>query len=78
MLACCLLLLSRVGGTLDCESAVPSFVDNLPTDLSDVDLAIARLRLLPLYQRKCQRFATELDAYEARLEREQQLRMESS
>lgn len=63
--------------TLDCDSAVLSFVDHPPAELSDVDLAIARLRLLPFYQRKCKLFSTELDAYEARLERESRLRRDS-
>ena len=62
---------------VNCTDAVPSFVDNSPKELSDVDLVIARLRLLPFYQRKCKLFATELDAYEARLERERRLRRDS-
>ena len=55
-----------------CRETILSFVENDPTELSDADLAIARMRLLPLYQRRCPSFL--LDRFDERLERESQAR----
>jgi len=57
----------------DCYTAVDSFVQIEPSTLSDTDLDIARLNLLPHYLKNCPLFL-ELDDYDYSLEREKRIR----
>ena len=57
-----------------CRESVASFVENDVAELSDVDLAVARLRLLPYYERLCSAHAGPLDEYGRQLDRETRLR----
>ena len=61
--------------TKDCFDSVESFVLNDPSDLSDTDLDIARLKLLPYYVRECPDFADALGDYEGMLETEKKERV---
>ena len=51
-----------------CRDNVASFVENDPVELSDVDLAIARLRFYPYYRRICSAFEDVLDKCDETLE----------
>jgi len=57
----------------DCYEAVDSFVKNDPSTLSDIDLDLARVKLLPYYLKNCPLFL-ELDDYDYSLEREKRIR----
>lgn len=50
-----------------CRATVLSFVLHQPSELADVDLTIARLKLLPYYQQECPHLKARLDEFESRL-----------
>ena len=47
---------------------VVSFLENDPRDLSDADIAIASLKLLPLYWKRCPSMRRQLNVYSKHLD----------
>ena len=63
-----MLWLTRLVGS--CRETVVSFVENVPSELSNTDLDMALVRFVPWYKEQCPKYRGVLDKYELLLDRE--------